>query len=374
MLVHNSILLIVLIFSLINYNLNKNFNRFLLIVFFIFLALFIGLRHSGTDLTMYIKYFNTIKEQDSYKITSQGDIAFEYMIYLFSRLDLYFFFPYIKQVLTDNPFARFEFLTTPSFYLVTISSAVLFLIGIFKFIIRFSNPWLALFILMPHYIFIISMSAMRQSIALGIFFLAILYLCENKRITFYLLILLGALFHKPIIILSLIGIFSEEKIKIKHIIAMTILILGMYLLKAEEFNRLFWHYLGPGQTAQQLSLGFWIRIVPYIFTLFLFFYLNNKISINKKEKNVYFALAIFIILIFIMGTIATTTEDRFLIYMAPFQVFVLYKFINFTDKIRTINFVNLFIVYSLLLINYFAYFNFSFYADSWIPYKHAIVF
>ena len=164
-----------------------------------------------------------------------------------------------------------------------------------------------------------------------------MYLCENKRFIFYLLILIGTLFHKPMIILSLTGIMSEEKIKIKYIAALLVLFFVLYLLRSEEVNRLFFVYMGPGQTAQQLSLGFWMRVIPFIFSLFLFFYLKNFLSLTKKEKNVYFALAIFTILVFILGTIATTMGDRILIYMAPFQVFVFYKFINFTDK-RSIRF------------------------------------
>ena len=259
------------------------------------------------------------------------------------------------------------------YYFFTLFSALLCLYPIFKFCSRFQDRWTCLLIAYPYFIIIVSMSAIRQSIAIGFLFLAIISLLDKKKILFIFYILIGTLFHKSLIIMMSLLVLTANEIKFKYIFLFIILCVVTYIYRADEINRNIYYYLGSGQELYFTSKGVWMRIIVNILAVILYLNLEKKFKLSQNERNIYFAYAIMICFFSLVVTMSTLASDRLLMYSAPFQILVYYKFIYAFSDFKKIKLFNQIMVYSLILGAFYVWILFSGNSFEWLPYEILIL-
>ena len=120
---------------------------------------------------------------------------------------------------------------SPSFIFLLCIISAFFLIVFYKMIVKsvgYKYLWISFFILLINpYIFLMSLSALRQTIGLTLFIVATFFSYKRKIIPYILIILLATLFHtSAIVLLPLYFIANESKLrKVYVIIFITIILL-----------------------------------------------------------------------------------------------------------------------------------------------------
>ena len=121
----------------------------------IYLCLFMGFKfHVGGDWGTYINYFNEIADSKLKLKDLNNDIGYYILNLLIHKLGL-------------------------EFKIVNLISSVVSLLGIHFLAKKFPRYWLFLLILTPYFLFIVLMGYTRQSIAIGLFFIALSFLFEG---------------------------------------------------------------------------------------------------------------------------------------------------------------------------------------------------
>lgn len=195
--------------------LNKN-KRLLSILFFA-LFVFSAIRYDyGNDYASYLRWFNYIKstgsnpfgEQILYTFLNKISPSFNFLLTIVSGFYLYTVYRLIKNNVSDN------------------------YIGV-SFLIFLINP----------YLFLMNLSAIRQSIAIALFIIAVYFSKKRKIIPYIVLILLATLFHKSAIILLPFYFWANgKKVKKWHIIAILAVIVFLFFTP-DKFNDLITYFL-----------------------------------------------------------------------------------------------------------------------------------
>jgi hypothetical protein len=323
------------------YNKKKKFNKYLFIINYIFITFFIGLRKVGSDYTIYEMYYKKIENSEKFIFNGSSDIAFDFLLYSFSKLNV-------------------------PFEIIIFISSAFFLFCIFKLCSLFKNPWVPFFISLPILIMIFGMSAIRQSIALGFLILGILSILNKNKTNFCINIFIGTLFHKSLIIFSPL-FFILYKPNIRNILIITFLILAFFIFNFLEFKRLFFNYfLNDGLNLY--SKGFYVRAVPHIFSLLIFYFLIFK-KLKNETKYLLTCFSFYTFLFLAFGLINTTGGDRMMYYSSIFYIFIFTYFIENYSGFKKVYFCNLIIVIILMLGIFSIWMLYGSNTHQWLPYR-----
>lgn len=196
------ILATIILIALIGYNKDKLITRFAFFLLFLFAAL----RYMyGSDYSAYFTKFNAL--HSGWKGFFDGEV-------LFILLNM----------------------VCPNFYVLVAVTSFAFVIVIYYLITRNlprNYVWVGLliFIINPQ-LFLVNLSAMRQCLAMLLFIAAIPFAYRRKPIPYILLLLVGALFHKSILILIPFYLFiSPKPVRAgKIILVLAVVFAGLYLV------------------------------------------------------------------------------------------------------------------------------------------------
>ena len=146
--------------------------------------------------------------------------------------------------------------------LVITSGYIYFVFG--RFIYKYSkSPWLSVFLFFTMRYFDMSMSVIRQMLAIATLILSYDYIIEKKPLKFYLTVLIACLFHVAAIVFLPAYHISKFKISNKFTITMLIftgvsfyyfdkiLTLGLYISQVHILSR--WNILGRKREVEQLQ-------------------------------------------------------------------------------------------------------------------------
>ena len=95
-------------------------------------------------------------------------------------------------------------------YIVNLSCAILFVWGLVSFCRLQPRPWLALLTAVPYLITVVAMGYTRQGVAIGIALLGLSALTRGRLVYFLMWIFLAATFHKSVLVLVPLAIFSRN--------------------------------------------------------------------------------------------------------------------------------------------------------------------
>ena len=323
-----------------NYSKKTYDNFFLFFIFFLFL--FVGLRTVGSDYQIYERYFYTFQNKQIFIPSSSGDLAYDYLNYILSTNGI-------------------------PFFAVTLIASGTFFFSLWLFLKNLPDPFLGLFFAMPFYIINFSMSAIRQSFALAFLIFAIIFIKKNKIFFYYISIILGVLFHKTLIIFSLIGSIYK-KILLKNLIAFFTITVVILFYKHTEFLRMFDNYIGWNQYL--VSNGVYMRIIPILFSMIIFYYFYKKIPMfEEDDKEILLVIMFMCILFSPFLLIDTTVADRMYSYLGISQIIIFTSFINFFEKQKKTYFTLLGFFITFYVGNFIIWFHFGNVSFQWEKYQ-----
>jgi hypothetical protein len=255
-------------------------------------------------------------------------------------------------------------------HLVNLIASTVFISGLFIFLRRLPNPWLGLTITMAYTILTLGMGYVRQGMALGLALWAITALMDRKFLKFFIMIALGATFHKSAVVMLGFGLFQGGKGKYMKALAAIILGIGIYLaFMSGQEGRLVELYI---ENKDMHSSGAYIRIFMNLIPAAIFLYYRKRWKRLWPNGYVLWMLMA-------TGSFATfagvwfysTAVDRISLYFIPLQIAVFSSLPvllqgKLSPKITTF----LIIMYYALV--YFVWLGFATWAYMWFPYQNIL--
>ncbi len=279
-----------------------------LFIFTVFiLILLIGLRkvNIGWDTVQYyasfnkLKTFDTIQEVINYKLSGSTTMewAFVFYTWIIGKIG--------------------------SFELFNIVSVSLYIIPIAIYIYRYSeNKFLSLFLFTTFGLYVFAFSTVRQSIAMGICFLAITYGSEkNKPVRYFLLVTLAVLFHRTALIF--VPAYFYKKLRINRITAAFIAILAVlfYRFRSAILTYLLGFARNSGSSVETGGLFQYLFVVGVVL---LGIYLMRYWNVESFEKNRMKFLFICQSVVLVILPILRVSPTYFRLYYYNYMFMVVY--------------------------------------------------
>ena len=211
----------------------------------------------------------------------------------------------------------------------------------------------------------------RQSIAIGLFFYALTLLFQNKKISYFFLILMASTFHVSAIILLLFLLYKVKLSIIRIIffglIFLTISLIFYYLFSARINNYLQDFIFDIQHNSSAAFIRHFLNIFTYsIFLIMCKVYKNDNLLIKNKDffNYIYFILLILTPFVFVYSSLF----DRFTLYFTCIQLY------SMTYCLRILqDYLIKYIFYTLAVVMYFlilyVWLNYSPNSIGWMPYN-----
>lgn len=336
-------LMSVLIFSYFIFsNKDASTQRLLLIIVAIIFIIFTGFRYEvSLDWGQYLRMYNKINQDTSLiNALSVTEPSFVLLNWFMGKLGA-------------------------GVYGVNFIVSIIFISGLFKFSEKMPNPWLSLISVTPYLVIVISMSAVRQTAAIGI----ILYLLagwnKDDFLKKIILSLLATSFHYSAFIAFL---FVIQSMKMPLWIRWNILLIGgiitfIIFSKTEQYTIYENTYVTQNIESYGAFQHVLLNAIPA--TIYLLFIRKwNEVYIRN---NLMMILSYLSLLSIIGVFFSSTAVDRLALYLSPIQMLV-YGSIPTVFKSQTSAIAIISIHIAILLI-WLLYANSSY---AFLPYKNIL--
>jgi len=323
----------------------SSINNFFWKLTFLWLVLFIGLRHEvGADWDGYLNIFENTKDES-------------FLLVLLFKDPAYTLINWLGSFFRDG------------IYIVNLVCGILFTFGLMSFCRNQPRPWLTLTVALPYLVMVVAMGYTRQAVAIGLVMLAISRLQSRGLGHYVFLIILAALFHRSAIIALFFALFvrsNRSRVLVFVGIGLMLILLINFLL-INQLDYFESNYLDVNLDSAGASLRLIMGFIPIV----LFLLLQKKYSLDSKTKNYWLSMAwtAFIFIPIFMFSPSSTAVDRVFLYWYPLQ---LYIFARLPDAFGIVGQPNLFwvvliILYSIsVMMVWLLFANFSSY---WLPYR-----
>lgn len=322
----------------------KNLHLFSWISFFCLLLFFMGFRYQvGADWTGYEYMYDEYSERNINDIFFIAEPGFFLL----------------------NKFCDFVGLNHQG---VVFISALFFLAGCFSYAKITSNPWLAITVVMPYLIFIISMSGIRQATAIGIGYLMLGRWSVSSNLEKFLLVSLAVSFHNTAIVFLLFVLFSlKQSISVRLLLGFLVLLVVGYGL---NINDSIDRYQKIYVEENIVSDGAFFHVLLTAIPSFIYLYYRKKLlTLNLFDKNV--ALASFLTIgLMPLLQVSSTGVDRLILYFSFVQMWVYPTILQAGFVNRNLIRVAIGLLTITILLIYLFY---GTHADAYIPYKNFLL-
>jgi hypothetical protein len=312
-------------------------------IYFVVLLVFCGLRiEVGPDWTGYLEIYDIATQLDYEDLLDKPEAVF----FLLNRV-------------SDEMGLGYSG--------VIFACSLIFLIGCFKYARCTSNPWLAMCVVTPYLIFIISMSGIRQASAIGISMLMLARWEQSSRFEKLACIALATSVHNSAAIL-LVFFILDFRSHLTARLALTLIVTGTILYfsrGAETVERYRTAYV-----EENLISGgafFHILLTAFPAALYLIFR-RNLAAAGMTNKNVLTACVLSLAAVPLLP-ISSTGVDRLALYFSFVQMWTYPALLR--AGVVNINSGKAFIGAVVMAI-FFVYFLFGTHADSYLPYRNLI--
>jgi hypothetical protein len=258
------------------------------------------------------------------------------------------------------------------FWIVNLVCGVLFTYGLVQFAKTQPNPWLAITIAIPYLVITVGMGYSRQAVAIGMAMSGLAAVSRGSFAKFIAYVLVGALFHRSVLILLPIVTLAYSRNRLVAVGAGIFgSLLGYWVLTSGRgYERLQENYISHVLFESQ---GAGIRLAMNIPPAVLFLLFMRRFSPDKHERLTYAILSaiafISLILLYLFPR-SSTPLDRMALYVIPLQLFVLSRLPSVLPDERghpsgplTIAII----IYSAIVE--FVWLNYATFAQDWIPYQ-----
>ena len=241
-------------------------------------------------------------------------------------------------------------------------------IGIHFLARRQPNSLSFLAFLFPILIINITMSAVRQSAAIGIICIAFTAFIDRKPFMFAFFVILASAFHTSAIVFMLLlpfasGRYNHTRLAIASFLALPGLLL---LFDTTEAQRAVSVYVGTGREA--FGAIFRLAVIGLTGMYFIIFVKNKWKNYFPKEYSLVSIGSIIMILSFFLLPFSTIISDRFGYYLIPIQAMIFARLPYLPFKANHL--LNILIPYFGLLIFLFVWTQTSWiFEECYVPYK-----
>ena len=246
----------------------------------------------------------------------------------------------------------------------------IFIFGLLRLCKSTTMPILANVISIPYLVIVVGMGYTKQSAAIGLFMWAIYSLRQGKEMRYYFYIIIGALFHKTLIVMLLFGYLYSYKSSLKYLIKNLIILSFIVFIFYWFLEGRFAHYIKHFITDQHAkSSGAFIRLLLNIFCTSLFIIFYRRWKLRYQDTRLIMLFIIGSVLLFIFSINYSTFADRMALYILPMQIIILANIpiLIYSTTLRTIYVLFIITLYMTLL---FVWLNFAVHSIMWVPYKN----
>lgn len=250
---------------------------------------------------------------------------------------------------------------------LNVVAGILFAIGLTVFCLAMPQPWLALSVSMPYMVIVMAMGYTRQSVALGLAMLGLIALQRHRLLTFLVMVVLGATFHRSAVLLLPIAALASTRNRYWSALwATSVTLLAYELLLEDSVHHLVTNYI----EAEYQSEGALVRLAMNAVPAVLMLKWRHNFFPERTERNLWSWFAVISLILFAVFylTPASTAVDRVALYMLPLQLVVFSRLPvvlgGATGEVKQ---------WTLLVLLYYAavlfvWLNFATHAKYWLPY------
>ena len=349
--VYWAILLISALASMMPVKVDYNLQKILFWLIGLVLIVLIGYRHEvGGDWFRYVDTAYGIQKGVSFDFSSfdTGDYAY--------RLIHWISVNYLNGIYATN-----------------LICAVFFVAGLLRFSRAMSIPWIALFVSIQFLVIVVSMGYTRQAAAIGFLMWGLVDLINGKNIRFYVLVIIGSLFHFTSLIMLPIGLmYNIKNNRIQFILLLLVIILSgmaIYALFLRQIDHMIYYYL---TIKFHHSDGAVVRVFMNFFAAVVFFIFYKKYKKNFNDRKLWLIFSVVSIILLPLAFSYSTFVDRIAIYFLPIQLVVFSRIPILIESSynRTLFIFGVIFIYVSAL---FVWLNFGNFSSFWLPYQNVLL-
>jgi len=254
-------------------------------------------------------------------------------------------------------------------YGVNVVYGTVFTMGLIMFSRTQIYPWIAMATAVPYMVIVVAMGYSRQSMALGVFMMALVYLRRGRLKTYIALIFIGALFHKTAVVLLPLGILIYGKGLMMRLLMIIPVFYGAWdLLLADAQDNLVRQYIDR----QMQSDGAMIRVIMNLLPSVLLLLYRKEWKRDFDDYSVWFWIAVGSIISMVVVNFASTAVDRMALYFIPIQLAVYSRLPYLARKKVSPATMKVMIVLGYMAV-LFVWLNFATHSGYWIPYQNILL-
>ena len=255
-----------------------------------------------------------------------------------------------------------------SYITANVTFAILFSGGLLYFVRSQPLPLLALAVAIPYVVIVVGMGYQRQSIALAFLMVALVMLGKGKTYAFFVYVLIGALFHKSVVLLLPLGLLrpnQQQKFFVWFVFGFATWVSGLLIL--DSYDNLWSVYVDQKMESE----GALIRVLMNLVAGVVFFIFRKRWYKQYRDGFIWQWFAIAAVLCLFGLTTASTAVDRMALYLLPLQIVVFARVpAFFRGEVYNVT-LRWFVLISYAAVLY-VWLNFAISSFCWIPYRNVL--
>jgi hypothetical protein len=256
-------------------------------------------------------------------------------------------------------------------YATNLVCAAIFVAGLLRVCKNMPLPWLALAVSIPYLVIVVATGYTRQAAAIGFIMWGLIDLMNGKQVKFYVMVILGVLFHKTALFMLPIGfLYANSLSNLKNLILFTLVfVLAFFAFLAEHIARLTYYYVQDTQGME--SSGAVIRVAMNVASSIVFLYFRKLWAERYSDSGLWMIFSVTTLIMFPLAFVSSTFVDRMALYLLPMQVVILSRvpiLITSTYN-RTLFILSVLFLYIGVL---FVWLNFGQFSSHWLPYQNIL--
>lgn len=320
----------------------KKYPRLYLVFIFVVFFLISGLRSPlvGNDTLNYVQLFDELRILPVSNFESR-----------FEKGYLYF-----------NLFLGYLFKNSQALLII---SALIICSGYFFLITKYSKiPWMSVYLFLTLRFFDASMNVLRLSIAMSLIFVGVYCLLENKRICFFLFVILASLFHNTAIIFIVVYFLKYFKLNIKYLTITIMISFGITFF----FDKLIFivfqifpaytSYITSSYMGNEVKLATVLNLIINLIVFVWIFYMHKRSNDPTDEA---------LIKIFFIGVCISVISFEFTLLDRVSELFTVFMIVLIPNSISLIKSskMKIFISYAFIIFFFLYYLVIVIYRPEW---------
>jgi len=257
-------------------------------------------------------------------------------------------------------------------YTTNLVCAAIFVAGLLRVCKNMPLPWLALAVSIPYLVIVVATGYTRQAAAIGFIMWGLIDLMNGKQVKFYVMVMLGVLFHKTALFMLPIGfLYANSLSNLKNFILFTLFfVLAFAGFMAEYFVQMVYYYIEDTQGME--SSGAVIRVAMNVASAIVFLYFRKLWSEQYNDSGLWMIFSITSLIMFPLAFVSSTFVDRMALYFLPMQ-FVILSRTPILIKSAYNRTLFILVVLSLYIGVLFVWLNFGQFSRYWLPYQNILL-